>query len=98
MAILFNDLQRTIGQLAFADPKALVTAGLQQLADSYESYPARIAGQNVLILIRRGLTPRKARTLTEKETAANVVVLEQTDGRWRRAWPLTEQETMAKAG
>lgn len=97
MAILFNDLQRTIGQLAFADPRVLATAGLAKLADNYESYPARVAGQNVLILVKRGLTPRKAKALTERETAANVLVLEQADGRWRRVWPVAE-ETMAKAG
>jgi hypothetical protein len=99
MAISFTDIQQTVGKLAFSDPQALREAGgFEKLMMIYEVYPVQIAGQKVCILIKRGLSPRKAKALTEREAAVNVLVLEKIEGRWNRAWPITEMAPMAKAG
>lgn len=90
MVLSFAEIKDAVSKLAFADPRALQTAGLQKLGSLYDAYPIRMSSQNIFILIKRGLTPRRVGALTELETVANVLVLENKKGRWRRAWPMTE--------
>lgn len=89
-----NHLATAMTRLRFKDDTLLRSLGLAKLGQAFDAYPLVEEGRNRYFLLPKGMTTA---TVTGRDAAAKIIVLEKQGARLVKIWPAEGQAAAAPA-